>query len=99
MGYRNIMIPVETPEGVTKSTMTTEKTPKSTATGYDRSTPGASVPEWLRAEEAADLLGVSRGLVFELCRRGELPHRRLGRLLRVHRDGVRPAVAGKPSTR
>ena len=36
-------------------------------------------------EEAAGLLGISRGLAYELVRRGELPSIRLGRRLVVPR--------------
>ena len=41
-------------------------------------------------EEAGELLGISRGLAYELVRRGELPHIRLGRRLVVP---VRPLMA------
>jgi excisionase family DNA binding protein len=36
-------------------------------------------------EEAAGLLGISRGLAYEMVRRGELPSLRLGRRLLVPR--------------
>jgi len=47
------------------------------------------LPELLRVEEAAAYLGIGRGLAYELARRGELPSVRLGRLLRIKRDGLR----------
>lgn len=34
-------------------------------------------------EEAGEMLGISRGLAYELVRRGELPHVRLGRRIVV----------------
>lgn len=38
--------------------------------------------------EAADLLGISRGLAYELARAGELPSLRLGRRLVVPRAAL-----------
>jgi len=55
----------------------------------DRYTPLDQLPELLRAEEAARWLDVSRGSIYEMCRRGELPYVRLGRLLRVRREGLK----------
>jgi excisionase family DNA binding protein len=49
----------------------------------DRTTPPDQLPELMRAEEVAAWLGVSRGLVFEMAKRGELRSLRLGRLLRI----------------
>jgi excisionase family DNA binding protein len=53
-----------------------------------RQTPLADLPELLRVEEVALYLGISKGLAYELARRGELPSVRLGRLLRIRRDGL-----------
>ena len=54
----------------------------------------------LRVEEAAKLLGISRGLAYHLIRVGELPSLRLGRRLVVPRraldqliDDASPGVA------
>lgn len=44
-----------------------------------------SVSLVVSVEEAAGLLGISRGLAYELVRRGELPSIRLGRRLVVPR--------------
>jgi excisionase family DNA binding protein len=57
-----------------------------------RLTPLGELPELLRVDEAAAFLGVSRGLVYELARRGKLQSVRLGRLLRIKRDGLEGAV-------
>jgi excisionase family DNA binding protein len=53
-----------------------------------RLTPLSQLPELLRVEEVAAYLEVSKGLVYEMARRGELPTVRLGRLLRIRRDGL-----------
>ncbi|MBM3820277.1 MAG: helix-turn-helix domain-containing protein [Acidimicrobiia bacterium] len=56
--------------------------------GVTRQTPLEDLPELLRVEEAARWLGIGRGLAYELARRGDLPSVRLGRLLRIRRDGL-----------
>ncbi len=55
----------------------------------------ADLPQLVRVDEAAIWLGVSRGLVFELCRRGDLRSVRLGRLLRIPREGLTEWLADK----
>jgi excisionase family DNA binding protein len=57
----------------------------------DRFTRLDDLPEMLRVEEAARWLDVSKGIVYEMCRRNELDHVRLGRLLRIRRDGMKVA--------
>jgi excisionase family DNA binding protein len=57
----------------------------------------AELPELLRPEEAAAWLGVGRGIVYELARRGELASVRLGRLLRITRSGLEKLVAQERS--
>jgi excisionase family DNA binding protein len=59
-----------------------------------RTTPASELPELMRADEVASWLGCSRGLVFEMARRGDLPSVRLGRLLRIPRAGL-AALAGR----
>jgi len=54
----------------------------------DRRTPVSELPELLSVDEAAAWLDISRGLAYELARRGDLPSVRLGRLLRVKREGL-----------
>jgi excisionase family DNA binding protein len=58
----------------------------------DRFTPLSELPELLRVDEAAAWLGIGRGLAYELVRRGDLPSTKLGRLVRVRRDGLAEAV-------
>jgi excisionase family DNA binding protein len=48
----------------------------------------------VRVEEAAGLLGISRGLAYELVKRGELPSLRLGRRLVVPLSALEELVAG-----
>ena len=49
----------------------------------------------LTVEEAAELLGISRGLAYELVRRGELPALRLGRRLVVPRRRLLALIEGE----
>ena len=52
----------------------------------------------VRVEEAARLLGISRGLAYELVNRGELPALRLGRRLVVPISALEDLVAGASNT-
>jgi excisionase family DNA binding protein len=54
----------------------------------NRSTPIADLPELLRAEEAAAWLGISKGTLYELIRRGDIPHISIGRLVRIPRAAL-----------
>ena len=54
-----------------------------------RNTKLDDLPEFLRVEEAALWLALSRGQVYALAKRGDLPSRRFGKLLRIRRDGLR----------
>jgi len=62
------------------------------------------LPEWLTVDEFASYVKVGRVMAYGLVRRGELPVRRFGRLVRIHRDGLRREVPkasppGRPRTR
>ena len=46
-------------------------------------------------EEAGEMLGISRGLAYELVRRGELPHVRLGRRIVVPVRALMAMVDGE----
>jgi excisionase family DNA binding protein len=48
----------------------------------------------MTVEEAAVALGISRGLAYDLVRRGELPHLRLGRRLVVPVRAIETLLAG-----
>lgn len=56
------------------------------------------LPLTVSVEDAAVLLGVSRGLAYEAARRGQLPTIRLGRRLLVPRARLLELV-GVPETR
>jgi excisionase family DNA binding protein len=45
-------------------------------------------PVWLTAEEASDLLRLNIGTVYSLIRQGELPAVKVGRTVRIDRDGM-----------
>jgi excisionase family DNA binding protein len=47
----------------------------------------------LSVEEAGELLGISRGLAYELVRKGELPSLRLGRRLVVPRAALQSILS------
>lgn len=57
-------------------------------TGIDRRTPVADLPEFLSPEEFGHYLGLGRSTVYELLRRGEVPHRRFGRCIRIPRATI-----------
>ena len=67
------------------------------ANGISRRTPIGELPELLRVEEAAAWLDTSKGLVYEMARRGDLPCVRLGRLLRIRRDELLKQLAAMTS--
>ena len=54
-----------------------------------------SDPEVLDVAKAAELLGVHRDTVYDMVGRGEIPHRRVGRLLRFSRTAVLEWLRGK----
>ncbi len=47
----------------------------------------------LTVSEAAKLCQISRGLAYDLISRGELPHIRLGRVIRIPRQGLEEWIA------
>lgn len=53
-----------------------------------RTTPPEQLPELLFVSEAAAWLGIGKTLCYELVQRGDLPSVKLGRLVRVQRDGL-----------
>jgi excisionase family DNA binding protein len=55
-------------------------------------------PLTITVEQAGQLLGISRGLAYELVRRGEIPAIRLGRRLVVPVDAI-DAMLHDPSLR
>jgi excisionase family DNA binding protein len=60
-----------------------------------RMTPLRDLPELLRADEAAAWLGVSTWYVYELVKRNEIAHVRIGKkLVRIKRDGLVQRMVG-----
>ena len=53
--------------------------------------------EVLTAAEAAKLLRVSVWTIYEMCQRGEIPHGRVGRVLRFHRGTLIAHLAQGPN--
>ena len=45
-------------------------------------------PILLKVEEAAKLLQVSRDTIYEMVHRGEMPHIKIGRIIRIPRTGL-----------
>ena len=50
-----------------------------------RTTPLEQLPEYLSPEELAAYLQLGRNTVYDLLRRNEIPHRRFGRQIRIHK--------------
>lgn len=59
-----------------------------------RTTPFEQLPELLDVTEAATVLGVGRGSVYQAVHKGDLDGVRVGRLLRIPRHSLM-ALAGK----
>jgi len=53
----------------------------------------------LSVEEAAHVLGIGRGLAYELARTGQLPVVRLGRRMVVPRAQLEAMLAAQPGNR
>jgi excisionase family DNA binding protein len=49
----------------------------------------------LTVEEAARVLGVAKNTLYEAIQRGEVPHVRLGRLIRVPRHALEVLLKGQ----
>ena len=47
----------------------------------------------LSVKEASELLGVGTGLVYEMVRKHEIPHIRLGRLVKIPLQGLETWIA------
>lgn len=47
----------------------------------------------LSVKDASELLGVGTGLIYEMVRREEIPHIRLGRLVKISRQGLEAWIA------
>jgi excisionase family DNA binding protein len=60
----------------------------------NRFTPIEELPDPLRPGEVSAKLACSKGLIYEMCRRGDLDHFMCGRLLRIPRSAVVKLLAG-----
>jgi len=65
------------------------------ASDITRWTPLDALPEFLRVEEMAALLGISRGTAYQLCRSGAIDVAHCGRLLRVPKAALVAWMAGR----
>jgi excisionase family DNA binding protein len=67
-----------------------------------RTTPHDQLPEYLSPEEFGAYLALSRNTTYDLLRRGEVPHLRFGRAIRIPKTALlmeqgRPGVISRPS--
>lgn len=49
------------------------------------------LPDWVSPLQAARYLQSGLVTVYDLCKRGELPCRRFGRLVRIPKESLRPS--------
>ena len=62
----------------------------------DRRTPFDALPEFLSPEEFRAYVGISRSTMYDLLRRDEIPHLKLGRCIRIPKSALHmPAGAVK----
>ena len=61
-----------------------------------RQTPFEELPQFLSVEEFRVFVGIGRSTVYDLLRRGEIPHTRFGRVVRIPKSALRPYGEGKP---
>lgn len=47
-----------------------------------------NLPEFLTVDECRAYLALSRSAIYDMLRRGVIPHRRFGRILRIHRSAL-----------
>jgi excisionase family DNA binding protein len=60
----------------------------------DRSLPIDALPEFLSPEEFRRYLGLGRSTVYDLLRRGEIPHLKLGKCIRIPRTVLHRQLPG-----
>ncbi len=60
-----------------------------------RTTPADELPEYLTPAEVQHYLSLSRATTYDLLRRGELPSRRFGRLIRIPKAALSGAATDK----
>jgi excisionase family DNA binding protein len=62
-----------------------------------RHTPFEDLPELLSVDELSVYLGISRGLCYDLLRRGELPSVKFGRIIRIPKAALEPPKPKAPT--
>ena len=55
-----------------------------------RHTAFEDLPQFLTVDEFRVFVGIGRSTVYDLLRRGQLPHRRFGRVVRIPKNALRP---------
>ena len=69
-------------------------TPSAQSYGHRHNSRGADDSlALLKVEEAARLLRIGRNTCYDLIRQGQIPHLRLGRIIRVPRFGLESWIA------
>lgn len=56
-----------------------------------------TMPIMLTPEEARHIMRCGRNQIYELIRRNECPHVRIGAVIRVPREGLRRLLEGSPA--
>ena len=56
------------------------------------------LPRMLTIAEVADIVGCSRAHIARLARNNEIPHKRLGRIVRFHADTVTAWLTNQQET-
>jgi excisionase family DNA binding protein len=59
-----------------------------------RSTPYDALPDMLSPEECRAYLDLGRSTMYDLLQRGQVPHVRFGRCIRIPKAGLRPYATG-----
>lgn len=52
--------------------------------------------KWLSKEEAAFVLGVGLPVLTQMLQSGALPHRRVGKIARIHLESLKPCLSPSP---
>jgi excisionase family DNA binding protein len=58
----------------------------------NRRTPFNLLPEYLSPDEFRAYTGLARSTVYDLLRRQQIPHRKFGRCIRIHKSVLQPSA-------
>ena len=64
-------------------------------TPIDRQTDFEALPAYLSPEEFREHVGIGRSTVYDLLRRGDIPHIRFGRSYRIPKSALQVHLHGK----